>query len=204
MRKDVYLQARGLVRRIAFCNPLLDIDKLLFVKRHDAGGVFHMCDQYYGCNAVPGGGLFVLARSVRRRTRRLVNLLAELGGRERAAGGPEARRRLVPLARGLLRRPARSSSPTARPRPATSTQGKEAYHWTPGVSATTSSRCNADGTGLVQLTDGPCGRFRSVLPARRPDRVRLRAPRRLPALRPALPGLHAVLAWTPTAATSSA
>jgi len=40
-----------LMRRIAFANPLLDFDKLLFIKRHDSVGVFHMCDQYYGCNA---------------------------------------------------------------------------------------------------------------------------------------------------------
>ena len=45
----------------------------------------------------------------------------------------------------------------------------------------------------MQLTDGDCGRLRSLLPAQRPDRVHLRAARRLPALRPALPRLHAVL-----------
>jgi hypothetical protein len=60
-RRRIYLQVRWLARRIAFTNPLLNFDKLLFVKRHDAAGVFHMCDQYYGCNAVPGGGLFVLS-----------------------------------------------------------------------------------------------------------------------------------------------
>ena len=60
-RQRIYLQARWLARRIAFTNPLLDFDKLLFIKRHDAAGVFHMCDQYYGCNAVPGGGLYVLS-----------------------------------------------------------------------------------------------------------------------------------------------
>jgi len=57
---EIGRQARQLKRSIALCNPLLDFDKLLFIKRHDAGGVYHMCDQYYGCNARPGGGLFVL------------------------------------------------------------------------------------------------------------------------------------------------
>ena len=47
---------------------VLNFDKLLFIKRHDSVGVFHMCDQYYGCNAKPGGGLFVLARSVWRQS----------------------------------------------------------------------------------------------------------------------------------------
>ena len=69
-RRDSYFEARRLVRQIAFCNPLLDFDKLLFVKRHDPGGVFHMCDQYYGCNAKPGGGLFVLDDPFSDRTRR--------------------------------------------------------------------------------------------------------------------------------------
>ncbi|MHC4736381.1 MAG: discoidin domain-containing protein [Planctomycetota bacterium] len=60
-RKSLYFEARGLLRQTAFCNRLLDFDKILFIKRHDAGGVFHMCDQYYGCNARPGGGLFILS-----------------------------------------------------------------------------------------------------------------------------------------------
>ena len=60
-RRKLHLEARSLVREIAFQNPLLDFDKILFIKRHDSKGVFHMCDQYYGFNAVPGGGLFVLS-----------------------------------------------------------------------------------------------------------------------------------------------
>ncbi|MHC4371324.1 MAG: hypothetical protein ACYSW8_27240 [Planctomycetota bacterium] len=60
-RRGMYLAVRRTVRQIAFCNPLLDFDKILFIKRHDSVGVFHMCDQYYGCNARPGGGLFVLS-----------------------------------------------------------------------------------------------------------------------------------------------
>lgn len=60
-RREIFHQATSLKRWIAFANPLLNFDKLLFIKRHDAAGVFHMCDQYYGCNAVPGGGLYVLS-----------------------------------------------------------------------------------------------------------------------------------------------
>jgi hypothetical protein len=59
--RRIYLDVRWTVRRIAFCNPLLDFDKILFIKRHDSGGVFHMCDQYSGCNARPIGGLFILS-----------------------------------------------------------------------------------------------------------------------------------------------
>ena len=33
-RKRAYFEARRLLRRIAFCNPSLDFDRLLFIKRH--------------------------------------------------------------------------------------------------------------------------------------------------------------------------
>ncbi|MCP4450326.1 MAG: hypothetical protein GY809_02615, partial [Planctomycetes bacterium] len=47
--------------RIALCNPLLNFDKLLFIKRH-YGKYAHMCDQYFGYHARHGGSLFVLDR----------------------------------------------------------------------------------------------------------------------------------------------
>ncbi|MDO4569440.1 MAG: hypothetical protein Q4D38_03550 [Planctomycetia bacterium] len=46
-------------RRVLFANPELDFDKLLFVKKHRAT-FNHLCDQYYGINFLPGGGVFVL------------------------------------------------------------------------------------------------------------------------------------------------
>ena len=55
-RYDLFEQACELRRRIAFSNPLLDFDRLLFIKRHRAT-FNHMCDQYYGINANPGGEL---------------------------------------------------------------------------------------------------------------------------------------------------
>ncbi|NQT16387.1 MAG: discoidin domain-containing protein, partial [Planctomycetes bacterium] len=45
-------------REIAFSNPLLDFDEILFITRHRPG-FNHMCDQYYGINAKPGGGVHV-------------------------------------------------------------------------------------------------------------------------------------------------
>jgi hypothetical protein len=45
--------------RLARANPLLDFSSILFIKRHRS--IYeHMCDQYYGITARPGGGLFVL------------------------------------------------------------------------------------------------------------------------------------------------
>jgi len=58
-RLALYLDACRLRRDIAFSNPLLDFDRILFVKHHRA--LFnHMCDQYYGIAAAPGGGLYIL------------------------------------------------------------------------------------------------------------------------------------------------
>jgi hypothetical protein len=58
-RYVLFAAACRLRRQIAWRNPLLDFDGLLFVKRHRA--IYnHMCDQYYGSTARPGGGLYVL------------------------------------------------------------------------------------------------------------------------------------------------
>jgi len=55
----VDFEGRAEQRRAALRNPLLDFDAILFVKRHP-GTFAHMCDQYYGSYARPGGGLYVL------------------------------------------------------------------------------------------------------------------------------------------------
>ncbi len=59
-RFELFEQACTLRRKIAFSNPLLDFDKILFIKRHRAT-FNHMCDQYYGINVLPGGGIYVLS-----------------------------------------------------------------------------------------------------------------------------------------------
>ena len=152
LRRELYLQARSVKRRIAFCNPLLaDIDKLLFIKRHDSGGVYHMCDQYYGCNARPGGGPVRAGESVRGAAA-AGRPAGELGGRKRPAARAEARRRQLPVARALVRR----ADDPVRLQPGDGVdknRGKETYQWAPECSYHI-FRVNADGTGLVQLTDG--------------------------------------------------
>lgn len=59
-RFELFEKALKLRRKIAFSNPLLDFDKILFMTRHRSG-FNHMCDQYYGINAKPGGSLHVLS-----------------------------------------------------------------------------------------------------------------------------------------------
>ena len=59
-RYALYEKACKLRRKIAFSNPLLDFDEILFIKHHRS--IYnHMCDQYYGITACPGGGLYVLS-----------------------------------------------------------------------------------------------------------------------------------------------
>jgi hypothetical protein len=59
-RYELFEKAYKLRRKIAFSNPLLNFDKILFIKRHRPT-FNHMCDQYYGINALPGGGLYILS-----------------------------------------------------------------------------------------------------------------------------------------------
>ena len=63
-RYALFEAALWLRRKIAFSNPLLDFDKILFIKRHFLSAQMtrgnHMCDQYFGFNAVAAGGLYVL------------------------------------------------------------------------------------------------------------------------------------------------
>ncbi len=59
-RYALFTNACRVRRRIAFYNPLLDFRELLFINRHRALYP-HMCDQYYGMAARPGGGLYVLS-----------------------------------------------------------------------------------------------------------------------------------------------
>ena len=59
LQQKLFFAARGAVRHLALRNPLLDFDKILFVKQ--APGRFpHMSDQFYGWWSRPGGGVFLL------------------------------------------------------------------------------------------------------------------------------------------------
>ena len=63
-RNELYLKACDLRRKIAFANPLLDFDRIVFVKhkknpRSEILGD-HMAGQYYGIHASKGEGLFIL------------------------------------------------------------------------------------------------------------------------------------------------
>jgi hypothetical protein len=148
VRRDFYLKSRWLAREIAFANPLLDMDQILFIKRHLSKGVFHMCDQYYGFNAVPGGGLYVLSDPFG--TPKVADLLegsvVESGRLKGSA-----------LATGSFLSPELSFDGKTLYFAYTEAKGAD-LEWTP-ESCYHLFKVNTDGSGLVQLTDGPWDDF---------------------------------------------
>jgi hypothetical protein len=63
-RQGLFQNIKALRRQVMFSNPLVNFDRILFIKRHfnpeaEMTGN-HMCDQYFGFNAIKGGGLFIL------------------------------------------------------------------------------------------------------------------------------------------------
>ena len=154
--KSLYFQARRIKRQIALSNPLLDFDKVLFIKRHDAKGVFHMCDQYYGCNAKPGGGLFVLSNPFGGNPK-LTNVLADSVVESGRLKGDN-------LTEGSFLSPELSWDGKtilfaySQAKAWEKYQGKEAYEWSPEISYHI-FKVGIDGKGLVQLTDGSTNDF---------------------------------------------
>ncbi len=59
VRRQLYLQARWAVRKMALKNPLLDFESIVFAKRVPPAFP-HMSDQYYGWWSRPGGGIYLL------------------------------------------------------------------------------------------------------------------------------------------------
>jgi hypothetical protein len=60
-QQELFKKVTTLRRKVVFRNPLLDFDKILFVKHNkQRGGENHMVDQYLGFNQDPQGGVFVL------------------------------------------------------------------------------------------------------------------------------------------------
>ena len=59
-RYKLYTEVCSLRRKIALSNPLLkDLKEILFIKRRPSAN--HICDQYFGFNQRPGGGLFIMS-----------------------------------------------------------------------------------------------------------------------------------------------
>ncbi|MDO4629007.1 MAG: discoidin domain-containing protein [Planctomycetia bacterium] len=153
-------------RDMMFSNPELDFDEVLLVKKHRAT-YDHLCDQYYGRNFVPGGGIFVVSNLFRK------------------SDVPEAERK--PIERNVLENAEVQNGRLAGKRlengafatPTLSYDGKEiAFAWVECTGTKKQSfhldlsrghwdigrclhifKCNADGSGLKMLTDGTWNDF---------------------------------------------
>ena len=142
---ELFGRIAALRRRIAFKNPLLDFDRIVFLK-HRRAKYSHMCDQYYGHFSAPGGGLFVLENpfgespKVRDLLARSTVQNGRLKGRKLRGGS------FVSLELDY-------------------DAGTVLFAWTEGKAKWTPQgtyhvfKCNADGSGLTQLTDGPWNEF---------------------------------------------
>ena len=149
VRRNQYLGARWLVREIAFSNPLLDFDKILFVTRHDPGGLYHMVHQYYGFCSKLGGGLFVLCDPFSSDPK-VVNLLEDSVVEQGRLSGKK-------LAPGTFLSP--DLSYDGQTILFAYTEGKaDGIEWSPRASYHI-FRVGLDGSNLIQLTDGKWNDF---------------------------------------------
>jgi hypothetical protein len=157
-RLKLFKEVCGLRREIAFSNPLLDFDKILFIKRHRPG-FNHMCDQYYGINAKPGGGLYILVDPFGPEPHVedvLANSVVEQG---RLTGQP--------LDRGSFLSPDLSYDAKTIAFAYVECEGDTGhrFHTDPSRGHWHEGRCyhvfrvNVDGSGLTQLTDGTWNDF---------------------------------------------
>ena len=169
-QKALFARIVTLRRKIAFANPLLDFDKIIFLKHHKQGrGEIHMVDQYLGFNMKKGGGVYVLenAFSDKPTVRSLlgdkpvkdgrlkgkiledkgsfISLDLDYDGKTILFAFTEAEDKLPSDARWDTQSWTKKEHDS---RGRTYAQ----YHWRPDSSFHI-FKANADGTGLVQLTD---------------------------------------------------
>lgn len=180
-RRGLFERALALRRRVAFANPLLDFTELVFIKRHRA--VFgHMCDQFYGIAARPGGGVFVLSNAFGAKpvARDVLATATVSNGRlqgRRLEGGPNRWWKISYDGVGRLQGEATQGGSFLSPDLSfdgrallfayVECQGDRTHrsHTDPARGHWAEGRCyhifkvNMDGTGLTQLTDGTWNDF---------------------------------------------
>ncbi|MCX7824021.1 MAG: hypothetical protein N2689_00495, partial [Verrucomicrobiae bacterium] len=169
-QRAVFDRLTALRRRIAFKNPLLDFDAILFLKHNkQARGYRHMVDQYLGFNQAKGGGVFVLEKAFSDKPVAR-SLLANspvrsgrLKGRRLDDQGSfialdldyDARSILFAFTEAQFGVPEEATFEgqycSREELPAT----KHTHYYWRSQSTFHIFRANSDGTGLMQLTDGP-------------------------------------------------
>ncbi|GHT18383.1 hypothetical protein FACS1894189_6220 [Planctomycetales bacterium] len=154
---DDFTKIVSLREKIALQNPLLDFSNILFIKRHytpepEMQGN-HMVDQFFGFHAVPGGGLYVLENAFDPAKRQVKNLLhSDVGG-----GIVENDKRLkgkkLDESWGYLAPELSFDGSKILFAAADTSEPRHSYQWTEG-NCYHLFEVNADGSHLVQLTDG--------------------------------------------------
>ena len=160
-RHGLFLAACALSREVAFANPVLDFDRILFVARsvyagsRKTGPVVtadnqgqHFATQYYGFNSIPGGGLYAV------RDFRTEPVVEDILGDSVVANGRLAGQRLQG---GGFLSPELSHDGRTILFSWTACREQQ-WKWTPDTTFHI-FRVAVDGSGLTQLTDGPYNDF---------------------------------------------
>jgi len=171
-RRALFDEVANLRRTIALKNPLLDFDDIVFLTHHKQGrGDRHMVDQYEGHNAKPGGGLYILRDAFTDRPK-AVSVLEDtqvMNGRlrgQRLTDGSFISLELDYDAQAVYFAwtQAKDIAPDASWEDQfwTAAEAKAAnrlhYYWSEETCFHV-FKADLDGSGLVQLTDGPWNDF---------------------------------------------
>ena len=105
-----------------------------------------MCDQYYGCNAKPGGGLFVLEHPFGD-SPQLINLLENSVVENGPTPRPETRRRHASSRPEVSFDGKTILFAYSEAKACAKSKGKETYLWRPEYSLPHLPSATADGTG---------------------------------------------------------
>lgn len=136
--ESLWREVHQLRRQIALANPLAQVGPLLFVKQVP-GAFSHQLTQYYGADAKPGGGIFVLDNpGESMQCRQLAAGKVPTGSYQHPEVSFDGRRILFSYCRV-------EKAPTEY-----HVHGEHRYHL---------YEMSSDGTGLRQLTDGPYDDF---------------------------------------------
>ncbi len=167
--RAIFAEARALRRKVAFRNPLLDFDKIVFLTHGKmVRGERHMIDQYLGFNARRGGGVRVLEGAfsgqptVRRPLEGARVEGGRLAGREIEGAGSfmsldldyDGETVYFAFTEGEHEAPKNASYDTQQCwGPGEKRRGPKHYYFRP-ESTYHIFRARLDGTGVRQLTDG--------------------------------------------------
>lgn len=151
-RFKLFERVYKLRRSIAFKNPLLDFNNIVFIKRHynpepERQGN-HMVDQFFGFHARPGGGLFMMKNAFSDKPE-IVDILKDSvvqNGRLKGTKLDSTWGFLAPHLSYDAKKIYFAAADTKSPRHVYEWTTENAYHI---------FSVNVDGTELTQLTDGP-------------------------------------------------